>query len=158
MHSGLQNRFWAQNAENEPKVHFWAQKCTFRKSDQKVNVRLDVTEREQGIPDSGPDSIHGRPGLLKHVAFSVPLHSNKRFWRGISVPLAEDSEWISSGNIRKGFAEKQSALKRAPFNKVSQAFGTWSGGGSGEPASRPSRTLAGPDRALAQMVENNKEY
>ena len=69
--------FGAQNAKNGPKMHFWAQKCFFRKSDQKVNVRLDVTEREQGIPDSGPDSIHGRPGLLKHVAFSVPLHSNK---------------------------------------------------------------------------------
>ena len=68
--------FWAQNAENEPKVHFWAPKCTFRKSDQKVNVRLDIAEGEQGIPDSGPDSIHGRPGLRKHLAFSVPLHSN----------------------------------------------------------------------------------
>ncbi len=57
-------------------MHFGSQKCSFRKSDQKVNVRLDLPEREQGIPDSGPDSIHGRPGLLKHVAFSVPLHSN----------------------------------------------------------------------------------
>ncbi len=68
--------FGARNAKSYPKMHFWAKKCYFRKSDQKVNVRLDLTEGEQGIPDSGPDSIHGRPGLLKHVAFSVPLHSN----------------------------------------------------------------------------------
>ena len=82
--------FWAQNAENEPKVHFWAQKCTFRKSDQKVNVRLNITEGEQGIPDSGPDSIHGRPGLLKHVAFSVPLHSNK-IMKLSSAPTGENT-------------------------------------------------------------------
>ncbi len=85
----VQKRFWAEKcilgsridlraqiAGNDPKMHFCAQKCSFRKSDQKVNVRLNVPEREQGIPDSSPDSIHGRPGLLKHVAFSVPLHSN----------------------------------------------------------------------------------
>ena len=71
--------FWAQSAKNCPAMHFWTQKCIFRKSVQKVNVRLDLTEGEQGIPDSSPDSIHGRPGLLKHVAFSVPLHSNNTF-------------------------------------------------------------------------------
>ena len=75
--SGTKIDFWAQSAKNCPEMHFWAQKCTFRKSDQKVNVRLDLPEGEQGFPDSSPDSIHGRPGLLKHVAFSVPLHSNK---------------------------------------------------------------------------------
>ena len=78
---GPETDFWAQSAKNGPEMLFWAQKCIFRKSDQKVNVGLGVPEREQGIPDSSPDSIHGRPGLLKHVAFSVPLHSNNVFRR-----------------------------------------------------------------------------
>ena len=68
--------FRAQNAKSEPKGHFWAPKCTFRKSDQKVNVGQNLPEGEPGFPDSSPESIHGRPGLRKHVAFSVPLHSN----------------------------------------------------------------------------------
>ena len=75
--SGSKIDFWAQNAKNSPKMNFWAQKLIFCTSNQKVNVRLNLPERKQGIPDSSPDSIHGRPGLRKHVAFSVPLHSNK---------------------------------------------------------------------------------
>ena len=68
--------FGAQSAKNDPEVHFSAQKCIFRKSDRKVNVGQNLSDIEPGFPDSGPESIHGRPGLLKHVAFSVPLHSN----------------------------------------------------------------------------------
>ena len=68
--------FWVQNAENCPKMRFWAQKCFFRKSDQKVKVCLSVPDREPGFPASRPDSIHGRPGLPELVAFCVPLHSN----------------------------------------------------------------------------------
>ena len=68
--------FGAQNAESDPEVHFWTQKCTFRKSYKKVTVGQNVPEGEPGFPDSSPESIHGRPGLRKHVAFSVPLHSN----------------------------------------------------------------------------------
>ena len=73
---GSKNDFGAQSAKNNPEVHFWAQKCTFRKSDQKVNVGQNLVDIETGFPDSSPESIHGRPGLRKHVAFSVPLHSN----------------------------------------------------------------------------------
>ena len=51
-----------QNAGNEQKGHFWAQKCSFRKSDQKVNVGPRLPYREQGFPDSSPESIHGRGG------------------------------------------------------------------------------------------------
>ncbi len=76
---GSKNDFGAQSAENDPEVHFWAQKCTFRKSDQKVNVGQNLPDTEPGFPDSSPESIHGRPGLRKHVAFSVPLHSNISF-------------------------------------------------------------------------------
>ena len=37
---GSKINFGAQNAKNDPKMHFWAQKCFFRKSDQKVNDSL----------------------------------------------------------------------------------------------------------------------
>ncbi len=75
---GLKMRKWTQNA-------FWAQKCFFRKSDKKVNDGLHLVDTEPGFPDSGPDSIHGRPGLLKHVAFSVPLHSNNVFCKPLRM-------------------------------------------------------------------------
>ena len=68
--------FWIQKSKNRPKRSFWAQKCVFRKSDQKVKVWLNVAEGEPGSAASGPDRIHGRPGLPELVAFSVPLHSN----------------------------------------------------------------------------------
>ena len=56
----------------------------------KINDGLSVLDLESGFPDSGPDSIHGRPGLRKHVAFSVPLHSNNacRFWCNVVQYLA----------------------------------------------------------------------
>ena len=73
---GTKIDFWAQKAKKCPKMRFWAQKCVFRKSDQKVKVCLDLTDREPGFAASGPDSIHGRPGLPELVAFCVPLHSN----------------------------------------------------------------------------------
>ena len=40
-------------------MHFWP-KGKLRESDQKVNDRLSIADREPGIPDSGPERIHGR--------------------------------------------------------------------------------------------------
>ncbi len=39
---GSEIHFGAQSEKNDPEVHFSAQKCTFRKSDQKVNDGLSV--------------------------------------------------------------------------------------------------------------------
>ena len=57
---------------------------------------MDVPDREPGIPDSSPDSIHGRPGLLKHVAFSVPLHSNKTTLETCIKHIWKDSLYTDS--------------------------------------------------------------
>ena len=76
VHFGPQNRFLGPKAKNGPKMRFWAQKCFFRKRYPKVKVGRRVPHREPGFPASRPDSIHGRTGLRKLVAFSVPLHSN----------------------------------------------------------------------------------
>ena len=85
-----QKRFWAKKSIPGPQIGFWAQKANLGLilnfgpqkpfiygNCEKVNDGLRLAERGSGFPDSGPDSIHGRPGLRKHVAFSVPLHSNK---------------------------------------------------------------------------------
>ena len=87
-----QKRFWAKKSISAPEIGFWAQKANsgqkwdfgpkkpfIEQNCEKVNDGLRLADRESGFPDSGPDSIHGRPGLRKHVAFSVPLHSNYTF-------------------------------------------------------------------------------
>ena len=68
--------FGPKNRKIGPKGDFGPKSAPFRKSDQKVNVGLSVADTEPGSAASGPDRIHGRPGLPELVAFSVPLHSN----------------------------------------------------------------------------------
>ena len=76
-HFGAQNRFLGPKGEFWVKWDFGPKKPFIDQNCERNNDGLSVPEGESGFPDSGPDSIHGRPGLRKHVAFSVPLHSNK---------------------------------------------------------------------------------
>ena len=39
---------------------------------------MNIADGEQGNPESSPDSLHWRPGLLKRAAFSGYFHCNNR--------------------------------------------------------------------------------